>query len=198
MPSLLELSRELKAIAEAGLRYTEGSFDRERYQRLHEIASEVLQSQVEEFLWPVEFGYATPKVDVRAAIFRGDDILLVQERSNQLWTLPGGWADVNLTPSANVIKEVREEAGLATRVERLIACHDRDVQGHPPMPEHVYKLLYLCRDEGGEPAPGHETMDTGFFPLEALPALCPSRTGEKYLRWAKDFRDSPDQPALFD
>ena len=199
MTSLLEVSRELKAMAETGLRYSEAdSFDHERYERLHQLASEVLQATHTDFHWPVELGYATPKIDVRAAVFRDDKILLVQEKSNGLWTPPGGWADVNSTPAANVAREVREEAGLEVTPTCLVACQDRDAQGHNPIPEHVYLLLFLCEDLGGNPTAGSETSDAQFFALDDLPDLCPSRTAEKHLHLAASYRAKPNQPARFD
>src|SRR6218665_3771813 len=108
----IELSRELKSIAEAGLRYCESPYDRDRYEQIHRLASRPLAAIAPGFEWPHEFGYATPKVDVRAVVFDGDSVLLVREASNGLWTLPGGWADLNLSPATNAIKEVREESGL--------------------------------------------------------------------------------------
>ncbi|NNC90553.1 MAG: NUDIX domain-containing protein [Akkermansiaceae bacterium] len=198
MPSLLEISRELKSIAEVGLRYTESGYDRQRYERLHVLASEVLQAQAADFVWPVEFGYTTPKVDVRAAVFREGRILLVQETENRLWSLPGGWADVNVTPSENVAREVREEAGLEVTPTHLFACQDRDQHDHTPLPECAYRLFFLCTDPGGDPVPGFETCGAGFFALDDLPDLCPSRCHPSQLRLAAEFAANPSRPAVFD
>ena len=128
----------------AGLRYSDGPYDLERYKRLHEIASELLDAEEREFRWPVEIGYATPKVDVRAAVIQDGKILLVREASSGQWTLPGGWADLNASPTENAAREVLEEAGIVVTVRKLIACWDKDRQGHPRQPEHVYMLVFLC------------------------------------------------------
>lgn len=195
----IALSRELKSIAEAGLRYCESEFDRERYQRLHELASLPMTAAAPDFKWPQEFGYARPKVDVRAAVFDGNrHILLVQEASSGLWTLPGGWADLNLSPSQNAVREVLEESGLEVETMKLIACWDKDLQGHPRQPEHIYKLIFLCRHIGGIPSTRHETIAAGFFPADALPPLCPHRAAAHYLTLAWSHAADPSLPTEFD
>lgn len=195
----IALSRELKSIAEAGIRYCENDFDRERYQRIHALSSLPLSTAAPDFAWPLEFGYATPKVDVRAAVIDAQNrILLVQEASNGLWTLPGGWADLNTSPARNAIKEVREEAGLEVEVLKLIACWDKDLQGHPRQPEHVYKLVFLCRQTGGSLQTNHETSAAGFFALEELPPLCPDRAARHYLDLAWAHTADPSLPTAFD
>ncbi len=195
----IALSRELKSIAEAGIRYCESDFDRERYERLHELSSLPLTAAAPDFKWPHEFGYATPKVDVRAAVFdENERILLVREASNGLWTLPGGWADLNESPSRNAVKEVREESGLDVEVVKLIACWDKDLQGHPRQPEHIYKLVFLCRLTGGELATSHEISGSGFFAADALPPLCPHRAAEHYISLARAHAADPSLPTEFD
>jgi ADP-ribose pyrophosphatase YjhB (NUDIX family) len=195
----IALSRELKSIAEAGLRYGENAFDRERYQRILEIASLPMRMAAPDFQWPQEFGYATPKVDVRGAVFDEENrILLVREASNGLWTLPGGWADLNQSPSANVIKEMSEESGLIVEVVKLVSCWDKDLHEHPRQPEHVYKLLFLCRRTGGEPATNHETSGVAYFHPHELPDLCPHRSGRAYLDQAWEHHANPSLPTSFD
>jgi ADP-ribose pyrophosphatase YjhB (NUDIX family) len=195
----IALSRELKAIAEAGLRYSEGPYDRERYQRLHELSSLPMKAVAPDFRWPCEFGYATPKVDVRAAVLDGNGhVLLVQEAGSGLWTLPGGWADLNASPSQNVAREVREEAGIEVEVLKLIACWDKDLQGHPRQPEHVYKLVFLCRPVGGSLVTSHEISGSGYFAPDALPPLCPHRAASHYLALALSHAADPSLPTAFD
>ena len=117
---------------------------------------------------------------MRGAVFRGDRILLVQERSDGRWSLPGGWADVNLTPAENVAKEVEEEAGLLVRARRLAAVYDRSRHGYaPPQPRYVYKLYFLCEEQGGMLAAGTETADAAFFGLDDLPELSGHRPGHR-------------------
>lgn len=195
----IALSRELKSIAEAGLRYCESPYDRERYERIHELASAALHETVANFQWPVEFGYATPKVDVRAAVIDGDaKILLVREAADGGWTLPGGWADLNLSPAENAAKEVREEAGIDVEPVKLIACWDKDRHDHPRQPEHVYKLFFLCRRTGGELATNHETSGVGYFAADEIPELCPHRAGPSYLDLAWQHHADPSLPTVFD
>lgn len=195
----IALSRELKSIAEAGLRYCENEFDRQRYARLHELASMPLAFAVPEFEWPLDFGYATPKVDVRGAVIDDENrILLVREASSGLWTLPGGWADLNATPAENVTREVREESGIEVKVVKLIACWDKDRRGHPRQPEHVYKLIFLCRQTGGTLGAIHETDAAAFFHAAELPELCPHRAGLHYLELAWSHAADPSLPTSFD
>ncbi len=195
---LLALSREIKGIAETGLRYSEGSFDRERYQRLHQIASELLQSSLPDFRWPLELGYPTPKVDGRAAVVRDGRILLVRERSNGLWTLPGGWMDAGGSPSENVEREVREESGYEVRATKLIGVWDKARHGHPPEPEYTYKLIFLCELLGGEPALSHEISEVGWFDPTELPEMCPHRASPDYVALAFRHRAEPDLPTEWD
>jgi ADP-ribose pyrophosphatase YjhB (NUDIX family) len=199
LSDLLAVSRELKSIAEAGLRYSEGPYDLERYRRLHEIASEILTAEAAEFRWPVETGYATPKVDIRAAVINAEgQILLVREAGTGTWSLPGGWADLNASPAENAAREVREEAGIEVEVLKLIACWDKDKQGHPRQPEHVYKLVFLCRPTGGELAQSHETDGADYFAPDALPALCPYRNAPHYVKLAFEHWSNGELPTLFD
>jgi len=200
----LEWTRALQAIAQNGLTYAENHFDRERYAAVRDIAAEMMaaHSGAEiEFvhdLFSQQVGAATPKVDVRAAVFQDDAILLVKERSDGCWTLPGGWADVNEPPSQAVMREVYEESGYRTSVVKLLACYDRDLHGHPPFPFHVYKVFFLCELIGGAPAPSEETEDVAFFRQGVLPRLSLTRvTPEQICRLFEHYRH-PDWPADFD
>ena len=170
--TVLEISRELAAMAQAGLTYSRDPYDRERCARLLEIASELLRGEPEraDFAWPLEDGYTTPKVDVRGLVIRGGEILLVREKSSGRWSVPGGWADVNLTPAENVRKECLEEAGIAVTVDRLVSVLDRERAGHRPIPWSVYKLYFLCTPPADAvPMAGSETLEARYFRREALP-----------------------------
>lgn len=178
------LARELLAMAQTGLHFTQDPYDRERYQRLQEMAAEIMESSsgtpaAEILNWSqAEFGYATPKVDVRAFILsEAHQILLIREdRDEGRWTLPGGWADVNETPSQSVIREVEEESGYQVRAKQLLAVLDREKQGHlPSFPFHVYKLFFHCEITGGAPRANEESSESGFFAVDALPELSVSR-----------------------
>jgi len=203
-PKWLEWSQKLQAIAQNGLTYSEGVYDIERYKQLQAIATEIMAtySDVEHSylldLFSGEVGYATPKVDVRGAIFRDDTILLVKERADGLWTLPGGWADVGESPSEVVVKEVYEESGYQTRATKLLAVYDRDKQGHPPFPFYVYKLFFQCELIGGSPSSSIETEAVDFFPEDALPELSIGRvTPTQIARLFQHYRQ-PDLPTDFD
>ncbi|MBB5353168.1 ADP-ribose pyrophosphatase YjhB (NUDIX family) [Haloferula luteola] len=197
---LLALSREIKGLAETGLRYSDGAFDRERYQRLHEIASELLQTQVPNFIWPVEFGYPTPKVDSRAAVIDEGKILLVRERSNGLWTLPGGWMDADHSPSENAVREVLEESGYTVRARKLVAVWDKAKHGHPAEPEYTYKLLFLCELLGGgePPSHDHEISEIRWFAPTELPEMCPHRASPEYVAAAFRHHADLDLPTEWD
>jgi len=149
----LDLAKRLQALAQSGLAFTHDPFDRERYETIRSMAAEMIVSGIGasaeavrdlEALFVAQAGYATPKVDVRAAVFRNDRILLVRERSDGGWTLPGGWADVGDSPSAAVEREVLEEAGFHVRAVKLAAIFDRNRHGHTPHVFHIWKLFFLC------------------------------------------------------
>jgi ADP-ribose pyrophosphatase YjhB (NUDIX family) len=170
-------ARRVQALAQNGLTYTEGVFDRERYHELQSIAAQMLSAlgggeppRVEDDL-KLESGYATPKVDVRGVVFRGEEILLVREKDDGRWTLPGGWADGGDSPSEAVVREIREESGYETRAVRLLGLYDRDRQGHPPLQWYVYKLFIECELTGGAPLHSIETDGVEFFRQNELPEL---------------------------
>ncbi|MBV8813900.1 MAG: NUDIX hydrolase [Verrucomicrobia bacterium] len=204
-PRWIRWARELQALAQTGLHFASTDYDKERYQRISDIAAQIFgqHSQIEgpliQTIFAAQSGYATPKVDVRAAIFREDRILLVQERSDGLWTLPGGWADVNDSPSEAVEKEVLQESGFKSRASRLLALFDRTRHPHdPPFPFHIYKLFFLCEIEGGSPTTSVETSAVEFFPLESLPPLSLSRVTAEQIHFCFEAASNPNQPTVFD
>lgn len=198
MRTLLEISRELLALAQAGSAYTKDAFDAERFARLREIAGELLQisSPVADFEWPAELGYATPKVDVRAVVFREDEVLLVREASSGLWTLPGGWADVNLSPAENVEKECLEESGYEVRARAISAVLDRDRAGYPRNAHSIYKIFILCDLLGGEARTSIESTEVAFFSIIHLPELDPHRATAGDIRQAWEFAQNPGATAF--
>jgi ADP-ribose pyrophosphatase YjhB (NUDIX family) len=200
----LQHVRQLQAIAQTGLTYARDPFDRERYAALQVAAAGLITelAKVDErhvaHFFPDERGYATPKVDVRAVVFSGHSVLLVRERSDGLWTLPGGWADVGSSPADVAVKEVREESGFDVQVTKLLALYDRDRHDHPPMVHHVYKLFMQCEIKGGSAHPGVETSEVGFFMEDQLPPLSEARvTATQIARMFEHLRD-PDCPTDFD
>jgi ADP-ribose pyrophosphatase YjhB (NUDIX family) len=183
-PDWLRWTRELQAIAQTGLAFTRDPYDRERYDRLRALASEIMATATDhparriDALFAHETGYATPKIDVRGAVFdaRGRILMVREVLDDGRWTLPGGWADVNLTLAESVVKEVREESGFDVTAHKLAAVWDRTRQGHPPSVFSSAKLFFLCRPEGGQPRTSLETSEVGWFAEHAVPAdLSPGR-----------------------
>ena len=172
----LEWAKELQFIAQAGLTYTKDPFDKERFGRIREIAAEIISARIRLPLAQVkdlfcnEIGFQTPKLDTRAAIFKNDKILLVEENDGT-WSMPGGWVDVMETVRSNTVKEVKEEAGLDVEAVRVIALHDRNLHNQPPYAYNVCKVFVLCEVKGGSFHPNIETVGSGYFGLDELPPL---------------------------
>jgi ADP-ribose pyrophosphatase YjhB (NUDIX family) len=175
----LALFRSLHALARTGLHFCRDEYDRERYEQVEAIAAELLAAGAGltpaelRHDWAAETGYVTPKIEVRGAVFRAADgqVLLVRESHDGLWTLPGGWADVNDSPSAAVRREIEQEAGLRTRVTKLAALYDRNAHGHTPSVHHSWKAFFLCEVEGGELRGSYETDAVEYFDPLALPPM---------------------------
>lgn len=177
----LEWAIRLQSLAQSGLAYSKDVFDTQRFEEIRQIAAEMLVSpsglpleKVEE-LFCNESGYQTPKIDTRAAIFKDGRILLVQE-SDGRWALPGGWCDVDQSVMDNTIKEVKEEAGLDVRAEKVIAILDK-AKNNPARSAHrVTKIFILCKNLGGTFSPNAETVATDYFALDELPVLSEGKT----------------------
>jgi ADP-ribose pyrophosphatase YjhB (NUDIX family) len=198
-PNWLAWAKRLAALAQNGLTYSDNEYEIDRYNQIRQIAAEMMATgftiDAKTFLdlFSREQGYATPKVDVRGAAFRDNKILLVKEKVDDAWTLPGGWADPCQSPSEAVAREVIEESGFEVRVVKLAAVYDRSKHPHlPPMPFHLYKLFFLCEITGGAPTESHETTGVEFFAEDRIPPLSISRTlpfqiarmFEHYRNWA--------------
>jgi ADP-ribose pyrophosphatase YjhB (NUDIX family) len=204
-PKVWTHARRLQALAQTGLNFAVNDYDRERYHAVAEIAAQLMAEQsgtsVEMFrqLFTQQDGYATPKVDVRAAAFREGKILLVQESADGQWTLPGGWADVNDSPTEAVEREVREESGFAAKAIKLAAVYDRAKHPHtPPFPFHIYKLFFLCELTGGEPRTSSETLAVDFFSPDALPPLSATRVLAEQIHRMFEHWNNPGLPTYFD
>ena len=182
---------ELQSLAQAGLTYGKDGFDLERYARIREISAEILAhmtglpAEKVTGLFCNETGYQTPKLDTRAAVFQEGKILLVRERDGR-WALPGGWCDVNVSVGENTVKEVKEEAGLDVIPWRIIAVQDRAKHNLPVYAYGVCKIFVQCTPLGGSFQPNLETLDSGFFALDELPALSVEKTTEEQIRMCFD------------
>jgi ADP-ribose pyrophosphatase YjhB (NUDIX family) len=203
---MLGWARELQAIAQSGLAWEPREYDRQRYEQVRRVAAEMLAradggdpERVEGIL-AAEAGHATPKLDVRGVVFRGDELLLVQERDGGAWSLPGGWVDVGESPSEAVAREVREESGYAVRPVKLLGLYDRDRRGFPPHLWHIWKAFFLCELEQGEQQElGYETLGARFFARGALPV--PLRFEDataRELEHCFEHREHPEWPTDFD
>lgn len=194
---------ELQSIGQCGLAYAKDVYDIERYERLRDIAAEMLsyESQIPlekvKTLFCQEQGYQTPKLDTRAAVFRQDKILLVHENSGA-WSLPGGWVDVLESVASNTVKEVWEEAGLVVEPERVIAVQDRNRHNTPPYAYGVIKIFMLCKEKGGAFQQNSETTESGYFGLERLPPLAEEKCTQEQIRMCFEANRSGDWKTLFD
>lgn len=202
--SWLDWAERLQAIAHNGLTYAESHYDVERYEKIRELAVEMAAAQtgddprVIRGLFEHEKGYITPKVDVRGVVFKDGAILLVQEKTDGLWSLPGGWADIGDAPSEAAEREIREESGYEARAVKLLATYDRDRHDHDPYPFHAYQLFFLCELIGGEARASHETADVGFFAEDRLPPLSTPRVTAAELSRFFEHHRCPDLPTDFD
>lgn len=204
MPSNLDLARRLFALSQSGLHFTPEEYDRERYREIAQIAGEMLANESNHPAqslrdrWFVEDGYATPKIDVRGAIYRGDTVLLVRETMDGMWTLPGGWADVNDSPSGAVLKEIEQESGFTARIVKLAALYDRNKHDHPAYLFHAWKAFFICEITGGEPRLSNETDGVEFYPVNALPELSTGRSTAVQIRRMYEHHLHRDWPTEFD
>jgi ADP-ribose pyrophosphatase YjhB (NUDIX family) len=203
-PAWLRWAQRIQSIAQTGLTYASDPYDRERYEQLREIAIEMAAvgfAEDAETVQPVfasGMGYPTPKVDVRAVVFRGDELLLVREARTRRWTFPGGWADVGDTPGAAAERETLEESGYRVRAEKVLAVLDKTRHEHPPSLDYTYKILIGCRLEGGEPRLCHEVDEVDFFAEDGIPELDVDRTTPGQILLAFAHHRDPALPTAFD
>jgi ADP-ribose pyrophosphatase YjhB (NUDIX family) len=202
--SWIEWTQRLAAIAQSGLTYARDPFDIERYEALRELAADVVADHtgrpaidVDEY-FRQESGYATPKIDMRGVVFRDGRILMVRERSDGGWTLPGGWADVLDSPGSSIEREIREESGYETRATKILAVFDRNLHPHPPQAFHVWKIFMRCEITGGAPAGSIETDGVAFFARDAVPELSTARVTEDQLALMFAHLDDPLRVPEFD
>ena len=202
-PQWLEWAMELQALAQAGLYYGHDKYDFERYERIREIAAEMLACQTDlpmekiKDLFCSETGYQTPKLDTRAAIFQGEKILLVQENDLR-WSLPGGWVDVDISVGENAVKEVREEAGLEVTADLVIAVQDRNRHNRPLSAYGICKIFVLCSVLGGSFQPNLETVDSEYFSLDSLPELSTEKVTEEQIKMCFDAYHADHWTTLID
>ena len=206
--NLLSIAKRLQSIAQAGIFYSEDKpFDRERYEEISDLSVQILSNLTDE---PIEKitnlftqerdGYQTPKVDIRAVVFNElGEILMVKEKVDCCWSLPGGWADVGYSPSEVAVKEVREETGLEVKTVRLLAVMDKKNHSHPPEGWYVYKIFILCEKIGGNILSNTiETSDIQYFSLKNLPPLSEPRNVYSQIKLMFEYRDDDKKEVYFD
>ncbi len=200
---IMDFLVELQSIAQIGLTYTKDIFDIERYERIREISVDMLRklSNIEidkvKNIFANESGYQTPKLDVRGAIINNNEILLVKEKYGK-WALPGGWVDVNQSVKENVIKEIKEEAGLDVTADLIIAVHDRDKHNTPIYVHKICKIFILCTKLGGEFVENIETTESGFFSLDNLPELDIAKNTYEQIKLCFEANNSENWETVFD
>lgn len=196
-------AQEIFSLSQSGLTYSLNEYDRERYKRLQEITAEMISSQSivskESVLdsFSMQAGYITPKVDVRGAVIRDGKILLIQERADGNWAMPGGWADLGNSPASVAEREVWEESGFRVKAEKVVAVIDAN-RLEPMEFYHAYKIIFLCQLLDGEPRTNYETLAVDFFDLDHLPPLSVYRTNEAMLHEVFAHLANPGRPTAFD
>ena len=202
---LLNIAARIRTLAQNGLVYSLSEYDTERYEELQTLGNRITAlvsghslSDIQSCFHP-EKDYVTPKVDIRAVVFNDrNEILLVQEKSDGCWSLPGGWADVGFSPKEIAVKEVKEESGLDVKAVRLLAVMDKKCHNHPPATHYAYKIFILCETEGGSFRPAFDISGQGFFKEDALPPLSEERVLESQVRLMFEYKNNPDKEAFTD
>jgi ADP-ribose pyrophosphatase YjhB (NUDIX family) len=183
----LEIAKKINSIAQSGLTFTKDKFDRERYTELLDLSIQILNHITDidtkklDFIFNRDIGYQTPKVGIRAVVFRDNKILLVKERMDNKWCIPGGYADTGMTPSQIAITEVKEESGFDVQPKRILGLIDYNKYQERPFPFDIYQLFMECEIIGGEAKAGLETSDVGFFDINDLPELSVRRVTKEQL-----------------
>ena len=197
-----EKIKRIQTLAEIGLEFSENSFDRERYKELQEISLQMLEKMTDvsvDKIIPViseKNGYKTPKIDVRAVVFNDyGQILLVKEKADNRWSIPGGWSDISYSPKEVAEKECMEEAGLMVKATRLLAIMDKQKQNMPPAFEYTYKIFLLCKKLNNTISTGSETNDVGWFNENDLPELSTPRVNQRIIQMMFEyFRGERTEP----
>lgn len=202
---LLEIAQRIRALSQTGLVYSDNEYNTERYEELLHLSNSMTalisgnEVSVIEGCFRIEDDYVTPKVDVRAVVFNDkDEILLVQERADGGWAIPGGWADVGYSPKQIAVKEVKEETGLNVEPIQLLAVLDKKCHNHPPAPHYAYKIFILCKWIDGEFTSAFDILDKGFFKQNELPPLSEERTLKSQIDLMFEYKNNPDKKAIVD
>lgn len=201
---IIEYLKRVQAMAKTGLTYTKDAYDLERYEELRDMTngllaklSETPLDNIETQFANLEDDYPTPKIDVRAVVIQDGKLVLVREKADGKWAMPGGWCDIGYTVAENAVKEVAEETGLEVEAKRVLAVWDKKCHQHPDDLHYVYKICLLCEVTGGMLQPGHEVLDAGFFSLSQLPELSEPRNTNRQIETLVG-QAAREQTSLFD
>jgi len=200
----LTIAKKINSIAQSGLAFTKDQFDRERYLELKDLSIEIINNITDidscklDFVFNRDIGYQTPKVGIRAVIFQNDKVLLVKERMDNKWCLPGGYADTGMTPSEIAINEVKEESGYDVKPVRILGLIDYNKHQARPFPFDIYQLFMECEIIGGSPRTSIETSDVGFFSMDNLPELSVRRVTKKQLIQMYELYRNKNLSPIFD
>jgi ADP-ribose pyrophosphatase YjhB (NUDIX family) len=206
-PQWLAWAKRIQAIAQAGLTYSESFYDQDRYQALRALSVEIMASHLEladgerprlAELFASDYGYPTPKVDVRAFVAADGKILMVRERVDGRWSIPGGWADVGSSPAEMAVRETAEESGYQVKARRLLAVWDKARHNPSPFPADVYKLVVACDLVGGDGTAGSETLEVGWFAPDRLPELSVGRITAAQIHRLAELHAHPELPPDLD
>jgi len=205
IPQWLKWAREIQQLCQTGLAFAVTDYEKERYKKLMEITAEMVEHHTElksEEVVKVlmaQPGYATPKIDVRAAVINDEEkILLVKEVMDKKWAMPGGWADVGNIPSEVAIRESKEESGYDVKPKKVIGVFDANRGGRPMEFFHAFKIIFLCDLIGGKAATSDETEDVAFFNVDDLPPLSQNRTNMKHINEIIAHLKNPQRSTYFD
>lgn len=198
-------AQELQFLSQCSLAYSKDKFDRERSERIREIACEMLSYKYDIPIEKVkldfagELGYQTPKVETRAAVIKDNKILLVKEQFDGKWALPGGYQDVNMSIKENAIKEASEEAGAVVNPVKIIAVLDYNRHHHVNFPFGMVKVFVLCEYVSHSFVENTETLGAEFYSLDELPELSTTRTTKKQLEMCFDcYNNIENWETIFD
>ena len=200
----LEIAKKINSIAQTGLTFTKDKFDKERYEELLDLSMLILNNITAidysklDFVFNRDIGYQTPKVGVRAVVMRDDKILLVKEKMDNKWSLPGGYADTGMLPSEIAANEVKEESGFDVKPTRILGLIDYNKHQKRPFPFDVYQLFMECEIIGGEAKTGIETSDVQFFSIDNLPELSERRVTEQQILKMCELYKNKNLAPIFD
>ncbi len=200
----LDIAKKLQSIAQAGLEYSKDKYDLERFEEIRKVSIDIMECYTDierekiKNLFAGETGYQTPKIDIRAAVFHENKILMVKEKLDNRWSLPGGWADIDLSLKENLIKEAMEEAGEKIIPERILAVYDRNRNTNILFPHSVYKIFVQCKYLESKFVENIETEETGFFSVDQLPELSETRNTASQIKMCFRYKDKPFHEPYFD